>query len=75
MIAQQETRDPAMLDKLATIRRCGNSMLSLLNDVLDLSRIEAGRVTMSVEPVSLPEVLRDVVNSLDPMASRQQVAL
>jgi PAS domain S-box-containing protein len=62
-------------ERLQHVLRGGEHLLRLIDDVLDLSRIEAGRVTMSCEPVSLPEVVRDVVTTLGPMASRAQITL
>jgi CheY-like chemotaxis protein len=42
----------------------------LIDDILDLSRIEAGAVSISPEPVNIVEVLLEVVATLQPMASR-----
>ncbi len=41
------------------IHHSGSHLLALINDILDLSRIEAGRRELSTEPVSLGEVLKD----------------
>jgi CheY-like chemotaxis protein len=49
--------------------------LSVINDILDLSHIEAGRVTMSLEPVSVTSLLEQVVSQLAPLASRQEISL
>jgi len=53
----------------------GEHLLHLIDDVLDLSRIEAGRVAVSLERVRIAEVLDDVKSTLDPMATRADVAL
>jgi CheY-like chemotaxis protein len=45
----------------------------LIDDVLDLSRIEAGRISISSEPVSVADVLQEVVHTLEPMAARAQI--
>ena len=62
-------------ERLQHVLRGGEHLLRLIDDVLDLSRIEAGRVAMSCEPVDIGEVLRDVVTTLEPMASRAKVSL
>jgi CheY-like chemotaxis protein len=49
--------------------------LRLIDDVLDLARIEAGRVAISTEPVTIDDVLREVATTLQPMAENAKVAL
>jgi PAS domain S-box-containing protein len=63
------------LERLRHVLRGGEHLLRLIDDVLDLSRIEAGRVSISVEPVELGSVLAEAVDTLDPMATRAQVTI
>jgi PAS domain S-box-containing protein len=53
----------------------GAHLLRLIDDVLDLAGIEAGRVSLSTEPVSVASVLDEVKSTLDPMAARAGVEL
>jgi PAS domain S-box-containing protein len=62
-------------ERLQHVLHGGEHLLRLIDDVLDLSRIEAGRVAISCEPVALREVLDEVIATLGPMASRAQIAL
>jgi len=62
-------------ERVDHVLKGGEHLLRLIDDVLDLSRIEAGRVSISPEPVSLPEVLAEVKATLDPMAVRAEIEL
>lgn len=46
----------------------GNHLLKLINEVLDIARIESGRISLSVEPVSVFEVIREACNLMQPIA-------
>ena len=63
------------LERLGHVMRGGEHLLRLIDDVLDLSRIEAGRVAISAEPVGVAEVLNEVAHTLEPMANRAQIEL
>jgi signal transduction histidine kinase/ActR/RegA family two-component response regulator len=65
--------DTRQLDRLQHVLRGGEHLLKLIDDVLDLSKIEAGGITISIEPVSVPPVIAEVVSTLEPMASRAQI--
>ena len=53
----------------------GKHLLGLINDVLDLSKIEAGQLRLSIADYSLPEILRSVASSLEPLAAEKKIAL
>src|SRR5690606_20575563 len=63
------------LERLQHVLRGGEHLLRLIDDVLDLSRIEAGRISISPEPVAVAEVLREVVHTLEPMATRAEIEI
>jgi signal transduction histidine kinase/DNA-binding response OmpR family regulator/CHASE3 domain sensor protein len=52
-----------------TISSAGRDLLTLINDVLDLSRIEAGKVEVAAEPVSLAALLESLVKMFQPAAA------
>jgi PAS domain S-box-containing protein len=50
-------------------------LLSVINDLLDLSRIEAGKVSLECQPYDFTEVVREVLESLQPLATQKGLAL
>jgi len=72
---KKQPLDERQLGMLGHIIKGGEHLLRLIDDVLDLARIEAGRVTISTEPVRVPEVLGEVTTALEPLASRAGIAL
>ncbi len=56
-------------DYLGKIALSGKHLLGLINDVLDISKIESGKITLRVEPVSLREALDGIVNIMQPQAA------
>ena len=62
-------------ERVEHILKGGEHLLRLIDDVLDLSRIEAGAVSISTEPVHVDEVLQEVTTTLESMAARQGIAL
>ena len=62
-------------ERVEHVVRGGEHLLRLIDDVLDLSRIEAGGVTISTEPVNVREVLDEVTTTLEPLAARVNVQL
>lgn len=57
------------------INRAGRHLMSLIDQILDLSRIEAGETDVSLEPVSLRQVLKDSVHWIQPLAKNRSVAV
>jgi PAS domain S-box-containing protein len=67
--------DERQLERLSHVMRGGEHLLRLIDDVLDLSRIEAGRISISAEPVDVGEVVAEVIHTLEPMAARAQIRI
>ena len=63
------------LENLSVIKRSGDHLLSLINQVLDLSKIEADRMTLNVVDCDLEHILRDVRNLISDKAREKSVSL
>jgi signal transduction histidine kinase len=61
--------------QLNTIRSSARHLLSLINDILDVARIEAGKVTLSVESVQCQALVQEVSETLRPLAAQKGLAL
>jgi len=62
-------------DSLERARTNGHHLLRLINDVLDLSKIEAGRLTLSLSEYSLSDVIRGVCAAVESLAAEKKLAL
>jgi PAS domain S-box-containing protein len=77
-LLQRDKKQPLsdrQLERVDHVMRGGEHLLRLIDEVLDLARIEAGGVSISAEPVELASVLVEVVSTLEPMAQRAGVEL
>jgi GAF domain-containing protein/anti-sigma regulatory factor (Ser/Thr protein kinase) len=59
---------------LERLQANGRHLLGLINDVLDLSKIEAGQLTLSLEDYSLSDVVHGVVSAVEPLAAEKRLA-
>jgi PAS domain S-box-containing protein len=57
--------------QLATVQRSGKHLLNLINDLLDLAKIESGKVEIQLEPVVCQQVIQEAVSSLRPLAEEK----
>jgi signal transduction histidine kinase/CheY-like chemotaxis protein len=70
---EEETRDSGKVENvqdLKKIQTAGKHLLSLINDVLDLSKIEAGKMGLHLETFDVPHVIEEMVTTLQPAAAK-----
>ena len=67
--AQESGAEHLILD-LRKVQAAGKHLLSIINDILDISKIEAGKMDLHVEPFPVCATLTEVVNSLEPLIQK-----
>ncbi|HET8655717.1 MAG TPA: GAF domain-containing sensor histidine kinase, partial [Longimicrobiaceae bacterium] len=60
---------------LEKANRAATTLRTLVNDILDLSKIAAGQMEMEIRPCSLPEIIDGVLNTIQPLAEEKGIAL
>jgi signal transduction histidine kinase len=60
---------------LSRLEKSGRHLLALINDVLDLSKIEAGQLTLALNDYSMPDVVQTVVTAVESLAAEKRLAL
>ncbi len=63
------------LDSVETIAASGRHLLDLINDLLDLARIEAGAIELQTEPIDLGSIAHATARMLEPLAAGRGVGL
>jgi len=63
----------SQLKYVNTIKSSGNALISLINDILDLSKIEAGKFTLSKEPTNLQDLILDIKNAFYPKLQKKKL--
>jgi signal transduction histidine kinase len=74
-IALDRKLNPELTEQLQTAQNCAYSLLWLVNDVLDLSKIEAGKMTLEKIPFDLRALLPDCIKAHQPKAAQNSVSL
>jgi signal transduction histidine kinase/DNA-binding response OmpR family regulator/CHASE3 domain sensor protein len=58
-----------------TIYAAGNDLLNLINDILDLSKVEAGKLDLHIEDVPLERIMESLARTFDPLARQKHLKL
>ena len=74
-LLKMDDLDEEQVESVDHILAGGRHLLSLINEVLDLSRIEAGKFSLSIEAVDLAAVVSDALRLMRPIAAEHQVSV
>ncbi|HYE92961.1 MAG TPA: ATP-binding protein [Terriglobales bacterium] len=74
-LLEMDAQAPEQRESVGHILRGGRHLLRLIDEVLDLARIEAGRLAISLEPVLVSEVVRGALDLVRPLATPRRIAL
>jgi signal transduction histidine kinase len=70
-----ELIEPEQTDAVSHILKGGRHLLNLIDEVLDIARIESGRLRLSVEPVGVLDVFEETLDLLRPLIGARSVAI
>jgi signal transduction histidine kinase len=74
MQAEEDTQDEDRVRYANMIYQSGGELLNLVNDILDISKVEAGKLDIVVQPIVLDDVLRLMEEQFRPIAASQELA-
>lgn len=74
-LLEMDVTDTESKESVAQILRAGRHLLSLIDEVLDMARIEAGRMDLAVEAQSVAEVIDEAVSLARPLCGKQQITI
>ncbi|MBI1332540.1 MAG: hypothetical protein GC165_06640 [Armatimonadetes bacterium] len=73
-LLQMRAPDPKTVDSAEAILKGGQHLLDLVNEILDLAKIESGKLSVEVEPVLVKPVIEHAVSMVRPIAAQRGVA-
>ena len=75
MESDSQKPTPSQQESIAQILQAGWHLLKLINEILDLAKVESGQVPMSREPVSLAEVMFECKGMIEPKAQERGITM
>jgi signal transduction histidine kinase/CheY-like chemotaxis protein len=75
LLERGELEGAAAAEALHTVRRNGEHLLTIINDILDLSKIEAGKLLLELQPCSPADLLQEVAQLMRPRAEAKGLRL
>ncbi|MBD2503339.1 sensor histidine kinase [Anabaena azotica] len=73
--AIQKKENPVNIEHIERVLRNGRHLLRLINNVLELSRYEAGKIQLQLAPTNIREIINNVCEMLEPLASEKNLLI
>ena len=67
--------NPGQKKGVGHIMRSGKHLLKMINEVLEISRIEAGRLSLNLEPIQIKSVIGEMLDTVQPLAEKRNIVL
>ena len=74
-LLEMSLKSPEDLDNVRYVRRAGQHLLDLINEVLDISRIESGTLTLSLEPLEISVLVQEAIDLVGPQARDRGITI
>ncbi len=74
-LLEMDGLEPQHQESVEQILKGGKHLLDLINEVLDIARIESGRITLSLEPIVLADAMGEAIHLIQPLAAEQGIEL
>ncbi len=67
--------DDEQIKNMKIINTCGNDLLFLINDILDISKIEAGEISLNLSKIDINKLIEELVSEMNPLANQKELTL
>ncbi len=74
-LLEMQSDEPKIFEASQSILKSGRHLLALINEVLDLARIEAGKMSVSIEPTKVSSVIEQALDLVRPLASDRGITM
>ena len=74
-LLNQDTLTPKQKNYIDRLENNGENLLGIINDILDISKIEAGKLLLNIEPAYLTVVMQNIFNQMSFQAEKKQIEL
>lgn len=72
---KKEKLDEEQVKNMKIINSCGNDLLFLINDILDISKIEAGEISINLSKVNINQLIEELVSEMEPLSKEKSLTL
>lgn len=67
--------DPDSRENVAHIQKAGHHLLTLINEILDLAKVESGKIELSMEVIDIDQLLQDSIELIRPVITKHEIEL